>query len=518
MELKSFFSPPVFDGKDEKKHKEIILNASLWTVIALLIIAPIGTFAGGDTPPFIIALSVICLLLCLGAQYALQKGWGDYTLIGICALIIGTIHITAIIIALGTLHAPITMAYALIIIIASLEFEKKGVIVTTTGILLILLEFLFTEHNSLLTPPNRTTALTHWGAYASFLILIGTLSLFVSATAKRSLLYAQTEFNRRKKNEDKLQLLTSCIELSPASIIIVDADGFILEANSKFLKTTGYTIDEVRGKKPSILKSGLHTEEFYKTLWDTISSGKEWHGEFHNRKKNGELYWEKASIAPIFNEANKITHYIAIKEDITTEKNAREAQKKLNLQLQAKLKEVNELQVTLRRQATRDPLTGLYNRRYMEDALEREFSRAKRNHTPLSIILLDLDFLKKLNDTGGHAIGDYALRSLAGLLNASTRREDTVCRYGGDEFAVILPDTTGENALTRAEKWRKKMADITLLHRDNQVLKITFTAGIATYPEHGETIKEIFSYADVALYRAKLKGRNCIELFSKNSP
>ena len=514
MDLKSFLSPPVFDGKDEKAQKVLNLNASLWTIIALIIIAPIGAFAGGEIPLFIIALSVISLLLCISARYALQQEWVPSALTGLCTLFIGTLYITAIIISLGTLHAPITMAYALVIIIASLEFDQKGVIVTTAGISLLLLILILTEFNTLLTTQNQFTALTHWLSYTAFLVLIGILCLVLSYTAKRSLNYAQKEFSRRKKSENKLDLLVSCIELSPAAIIIVDADGVIQEANSKFLKNTGYSIEEVKGQKPSILKSGYHTEEFYEELWDTITAGKEWYGEFKNKKKNGELYWEKASIAPIFDKKNQITHYIAIKEDITAEKEAREAQKEMNLQLQAKLKEVNELQVTLRRQATRDPLTGLYNRRYMEDALEKEFSRSKRNQTPLSIILLDLDFLKKLNDTGGHAIGDYALRSLASLLSASTRREDTVCRYGGDEFAVILPNTAGEDALVRAERWRKRMSDITLLHKNDQILKITFTAGIATYPTHGETIKEIFSYADVALYRAKLKGRNCIELFS----
>ena len=151
----------------------------------------------------------------------------------------------------------------------------------------------------------------------------------------------------------------------------------------------------------------------------------------------------------------------------------------------------------------------------MEDVLEKEIARAERDNTYLSIILLDLDLLKKLNDIGGHATGDYALRSLASQLTLFTRRGDTVCRYGGDEFVIILPNTTSEDAYNRAEEIRNKVAALTMLYRSGRPLRITFTAGVATYPIHGQTITETFNCADTALYSAKQNGRNRIELFTE---
>ena len=173
------------------------------------------------------------------------------------------------------------------------------------------------------------------------------------------------------------------------------------------------------------------------------------------------------------------------------------------------------MQKTLKKQALHDPLTGLHNRHYMDEMLEKEFSRAKREKHPVSIILLDLDYLKKFNDLGGHATGDHALQVFATQLKTSLREEDTVCRHGGDEFAIILPNTSGEDALARAEELRQRIKELPPIQRAGENLRIGFTAGIATYPAQGKTSAEIITHADIALYSAKSKGRNRVELFSE---
>jgi len=130
------------------------------------------------------------------------------------------------------------------------------------------------------------------------------------------------DITNQKKSEEKLRQLSQAVEQSPSTIVITDLDGNIAYANPKFTETTGYMVDEALGKNLRILKSGHTSQEEYKHLWDTIRSGREWHGEFHNRKKNGELYWESATISPMQDEVGKITHFLAVKEDITERKQA----------------------------------------------------------------------------------------------------------------------------------------------------------------------------------------------------
>jgi diguanylate cyclase (GGDEF)-like protein/PAS domain S-box-containing protein len=165
-------------------------------------------------------------------------------------------------------------------------------------------------------------------------------------------------------------------------------------------------------------------------------------------------------------------------------------------------------QALLLEQSVRDHLTGLFNRRYMEETLERELLRASRKHLQLGIIMLDVDDLKYFNDTWGHAAGDEALRQLGSLLLNQVRGEDIACRYGGDEFTLILPDASPQVTLQRAEQIAK-LARWSYLQFDGQNLSaVTLSVGVAVFPEHGETSTAILKAADMALYRAKHAGRN----------
>ncbi len=167
-------------------------------------------------------------------------------------------------------------------------------------------------------------------------------------------------------------------------------------------------------------------------------------------------------------------------------------------------------QELLLEQSVRDHLTGLFNRRYMEETLERELVRAMRKHVPLGIIMLDLDNLKRYNDTWGHAAGDEALRQLGSVLLNQVRREDIACRYGGDEFILILPDASTQVTLQRAERI-VKLARRTSLQIDGHSLPaVTLSLGVAVFPKHGEARTAVLKAADAALYRAKRAGRNCV--------
>lgn len=166
------------------------------------------------------------------------------------------------------------------------------------------------------------------------------------------------------------------------------------------------------------------------------------------------------------------------------------------------------LRSTLQTQSIRDPVTGLFNRRYLEESLDREVARAERRKLPLGVIMLDLDHFKTFNDAFGHRAGDAALIALGSLLPTMVRREDIPCRYGGEEFAIILPDADLEQVTRRAEQMRAALAEVQLSHADRELGRLTLSAGVAAFPDHGTTSDDLIQAADRALYRAKSEGRN----------
>jgi len=162
----------------------------------------------------------------------------------------------------------------------------------------------------------------------------------------------------------------------------------------------------------------------------------------------------------------------------------------------------------LRSQAIRDPLTGLFNRRYMEETLEREIRRAVRHTTPVSVIMFDIDFLKNINDTYGHDAGDVVLEALGALMMKTFRGEDVPCRYGGDEFTIVLPEATVTEAFRRAEQFREAFKDIIFEHEGKQFGPMSLSLGIAAYPDHGASVEHLMQTADAAAYAAKVQGRD----------
>ena len=296
------------------------------------------------------------------------------------------------------------------------------------------------------------------------------------------------DITSRKENELHLLRLTQAVEQSPTSIVITDFDGNITYVNPQFTKLTGYSYDEAIGKNPNILQSGQTSDKEYREMWQTIKSGQIWKGEFLNKKKNGDLYWEQATLAPVLDHEGRIINFIAVKADITERKHAQ-----------------NELQ----RLARTDPLTEMFNRRYFFDVAVREFSEAIRYNKPLSVIILDLDLFKKINDTYGHLAGDQALIHIGKLLQQTTREPDISARYGGEEFVVLLPETDCTNAIVFAERLRILVED-TPIQIENDTIRLAISIGIAgkSKVNNVETFDQLISQADQALYEAKRKGRN----------
>jgi diguanylate cyclase (GGDEF)-like protein/PAS domain S-box-containing protein len=183
--------------------------------------------------------------------------------------------------------------------------------------------------------------------------------------------------------------------------------------------------------------------------------------------------------------------------------------------LQTRLEEIRGLQAELREQVIRDPLTSVFNRRYLNETMAREIARAERENDPLSIIMSDIDHFKMINDTYGHPVGDKFLVEIASLMKNYARSSDIICRYGGEEFLLALPGTPMESAEKRAEEIRQKCAEIIIQH-EGKNLKVTISFGVATYPDHGKEAEEIIINADKAMYQSKKSGRNRVTVWGEN--
>jgi len=298
-----------------------------------------------------------------------------------------------------------------------------------------------------------------------------------------------TELQLALNELDKFSL---AVEQSPVAVVITDLSGNVEYANPHFARTTGYSAEEIKGQNLRILKSGRTPDEEYSRLWRTITAGKIWRGEFHNKTKDGSMYWERTAITPIQSNG-RITHYLGMKEDISAFK---------------------EYEQTLLKQANFDSLTDLPNRILARDRLKQAISACRRNKTKGALLFIDLDNFKRVNDTLGHNIGDKLLVEAGKRIAQCIREQDTTARLSGDEFLVIIGNLSNEhNAETVAQHIIDSLSHP--LQLADQSIVITASIGIAVFPDDSTEINELMRFADTAMYRAKSMGRNAYCLFTE---
>ncbi|MCE1227464.1 MAG: EAL domain-containing protein [Geobacteraceae bacterium] len=311
-----------------------------------------------------------------------------------------------------------------------------------------------------------------------------------AALLRREVLRKTADLNHQVEERRKL---FAAVEQSANSVVITDTHGIIEYVNPHFCMVTGYCYDEVIGQKPSLLKSGKQPPELYAGLWQTILAGHEWRGEFCNKRKNGTLYWDLCSIAPIRNDAGEITNFIAVKEDITTRKAHEEA---------------------LNWQASHDSLTGLYNRYYLENHLSTTVKRLGVQQT-LSLLLIDIDNLKFVNDTFGHDFGDLLLIEAAKRLKQLVSEDSVVGRFLGDEFFLVAPlSRDRELAVNLAHQVKRLLSELFVV--EEVELAITVSIGLVIYPDDGEEEQNLLRNAEAALHEAKRLGRNTIVCYTSD--
>jgi diguanylate cyclase (GGDEF)-like protein/PAS domain S-box-containing protein len=255
-------------------------------------------------------------------------------------------------------------------------------------------------------------------------------------------------------------------------------EGLITDVSQALCELSGYQQQELIGKTPTIFKSNTTEAQTYQELWQKITQGQVWQGELLNRTKDGRQFWLDMSILPDYDDQQRIIGYTSIATDITSKK-------------------------LIQKIADLDKLTQLYNRNKLDVLLEREYSRSLRYGNPLSMILLDIDHFKAVNDTYGHPVGDSVLIEIAQLLKQNSRTTDFVGRWGGEEFMIICVETTQQGAYKTAEHIRQVIEHHQFLHVDHK----TASFGLAELGD-GDKINDLIARADQALYRAKQEGRN----------
>jgi diguanylate cyclase (GGDEF)-like protein/PAS domain S-box-containing protein len=292
----------------------------------------------------------------------------------------------------------------------------------------------------------------------------------------------------RADMEARNNLLVAALEAAANSIIITDKNANIKWVNSAFTRLSGYSAEEAIGKNTKdLVKSNSQDKAFYQALWADILQGKQWRGELINRRKDGSLYHEELSIAPVKDATGEITHFIGIKDDISERKRMEEQ---------------------LQKMANTDPLTELYNRRVFLEQLAQETARLARfNNQSAALLMLDLDYFKRINDTYGHSTGDEVLRKFASIVREISRTIDIPARLGGEEFAILLPGATKTDAMAMAERLRQKIANAVIQHKKGLV-RITVSIGAAALSADDNGGDQVLSHADAALYKAKEAGRN----------
>ena len=300
------------------------------------------------------------------------------------------------------------------------------------------------------------------------------------------------DITERKTQDAQVSKLSRVMEQTADIIIVTDTDGKIEYVNPSFEKVTGYSYHEAVNNTPRLVASGQHKSEFYRHMWETITAGESYNNIFINRRKDGSLYYEEKTITPIKDQSGTITHYVATGKDISE-----------RIQVHERLQHI----------AHHDALTDLPNRNLFLDRLQHSLNRARWHKRLVAVMFLDLDRFKNINDTLGHNVGDELLLQLSQRLNKTVRDGDTIARFGGDEFAILLDDIDSDSHISSLAQ---KLLDtlLTPFKINKQELFVTASIGVSIFPNDGEDSDTLLRNADVAMYRAKDLGKNNYQFYS----
>lgn len=308
--------------------------------------------------------------------------------------------------------------------------------------------------------------------------------------------------------KEKLRVAAAVLANSSEALMLSDAHNRIVDINPAFTRLTGYTLDEVIGKGPNFLHSGKQSEDFFRTMWAQVEATGQWQGEVRNQRKSGEVYVEWLTINTLYHDDGSVHRRVGLFSDITDKKRSEDI---------------------IWSQANFDYLTDLPNRRMLSDRLNQALAASKRSLIHGALMFLDLDNFKPLNDSYGHGVGDLLLVEVARRLSKCVREADTVARFGGDEFVVLLGELhqdrtqATEQARVIAEKIRVGLAApyrLTVIQTEQTSTMVEHqchaSIGVVVFVNQEASHDEILKFADAAMYQAKAAGRNVVQFYDLN--
>jgi len=294
------------------------------------------------------------------------------------------------------------------------------------------------------------------------------------------------------RSREELRLAAQVFSAAADPIVITDAELRVVSANPAFEALTGFAAKRCVGSSLFDLASGAGTQGFAEPLLAELDAGGAWSGEVLARRADGGGFPSWMSASAVRDGAGQRSHCVVLFSDLTERK---------------------ATQARMEFLAQHDPLTLLPNRLLFRDRLEQAIARTARSGRGLALLFIDLDNFKTVNDSWGHQVGDYVLRTLAQRLSAAVRDTDTVCRYGGDEFAIVLPELAVPDKVTEvAHKLRARVAEP--IRVEEREFRVTCTIGVALYPEDGRSADELLARADAAMYGGKSAGRDTLRRFA----
>ena len=342
----------------------------------------------------------------------------------------------------------------------------------------------------------------------SFNLLKDIENNFLKITKELFIKYEQINHLESIPTDDNTNLLNEYKKAVDLSTIVskTNSKGIITYVNDKFCEISGFKREELIGKPHNIVRHPSMSSNTFQELWNTIKNKKTWNGLITNLRSDGRSYIVNSTVVPILDTDGDIVEFIAIRSDVTDFEQAKEQLSTLNKAMKHKVDELYSMAQTLEQQASIDVLTGVFNRMKFEEFFEFEMQKAKLQRTKLSIILLDIDNFKTINDTYGHDIGDEILKSITKLISLNIRATDTISRWGGEEFAILLPGTHLEKAIFVANNIRK------IINEHEMCLipeKTSCSFGVAVLND-ADNKESLFKRVDNALYKAKKSGKNIV--------